>query len=611
MMKIKGTMIFKSIRKAAVLLLALFVVLLISSCSPETLELCRVGISTEETTRNLTATLSDPLNTYKVYYRSIYKGTGASYGDMKKSNSYNLLDSSSGILISQGLWEIEVLFKSENVGPSYTPSDVSSEITGSSGVIFINLNTTSISINVDTDNLGDKGNITVEYSLNHINVPATSAPNLSIELYRYNNDSFIKIDSSILVTKDKDLVCRGSLTDLEPGIYYAVFTVTGTIAQKTGTISVDSIGFVVRGGMTTKLEGTCTHSYTPASTGNIVIVNPDTPTSEKTDIRNFVNNEFTNDTIYKIDNSNGTTYYLFPDNDTFIKTLNANTNITIDTYGVNVVNTNFKDNSEKEGRTYFVLNTSTSLTLLNSVEGTQTIYGCSDSKIMSQFQTNFRLNGGTLTIGTNAKQGQLNLKGCSPKNTNIKEIKHPAIEFAPAGGTVKLIGGNSTTSDGKKLIQIEDTIIGIGTDPTITSADTTEKMNISIDIDHSYINAQGNSSMNAYGIYIDGFNRTGSITITVKNYATINSSRTTSNGCGIYIKNFNGSITINVLDNSEVKSSGNYGIHIDNCKLGAINITKSSKSTISGNESDVYINGTEKIFSANGTITIPAKNRTN
>lgn len=606
MMKIKGTMIFKSIRKAAVLLLALFVVLLISSCSPETLELCRVGISTEETTRNLTATLSDPLNTYKVYYRSIYKGTGVSYGNMSKSNSYILLDSSQGILLSQGLWEIEVIFKSNNVGPTYTPSDVTSEITGSSGVIFINLNTTSISINVDTDNLGDKGNITVEYSLNHINVPATSVPNLSIELYRYNNDSFIKIDSAILVTKDNNLVCRGSLSDLEPGIYYAVFTVTGTISQKTGTISVDSIGFVVRGGMTTKLEGTCTHSYTPASTGNIVIVNPDTPTSEKTDIRNFVNNEFTNDTIYKIDNSNGTTYYLFPDNDTFIKTLNANTNITIDTSGINVVNTNSKSNAEKDGRTYFVLNSSTSLTLYNSVEGKETFYGCSDSKIKSQYQTNFRLNGGTLTVGKYDKQGQLNLKGC-PANAKIQngQVRHPAIEFTPSGGTVKLIGGNNTTSDGEKLIQIEDSVIGIGTDPTISSDSTSGEMNISINVNNTYINAQGADDMNAYGIYINGFHKSGSITINIENKAIVRSSKTKEAGCGIYIKDFNGSITINVLGDSEVKSEGNYGIHIDNCNVGSINITKSSNSDI---DRPVFINGAPQTFSDDGKISISAKN---
>ena len=208
-----------------------------------------------------------------IYYKCLYKGTGKSYCGTTKENEYRLLDSN-GILVSQGLWEIKVIFKSEYVGNTYSPTDIKSEITGTSGVIFINLNTTIISINVNTDNLNGKGNITVEYSLNHINVPATSVPNLSIELYRYNNDSFIKIDSAILVTKDNNLVCRGSLSDLEPGIYYAVFTVTGTISQKTGTISVDSIGFVVRGGMTTQIEGTCTHSYTPASTSFDVIQKP-------------------------------------------------------------------------------------------------------------------------------------------------------------------------------------------------------------------------------------------------------------------------------------------------------------------------------------------------
>ena len=602
-MKTKGTTIFNAIRRASVIILALFVVLLISSCSPETMQLCRVGISTEDSTRNLTATIIDPLANYKIYYKCLYKGTGKSYRGMTNENEYRLLDSN-GILLSQGLWEIKVIFKSEYVGNTYSPTDITSEITGTSGVIFINLNTTNISINVNTDNLGDKGNITVEYSLNNINVPATALSNnpLSVDIYKYSNSAFQELDTTIQITKDNNLVCRGSLSGLEPGIYYAVFTVTGRISQKTGTISVDTIGFVVRSRMTTQIKGVCTHSYTPAST----------------DIKDFQNSQFTNNTIYKIDNySNSSTYYLFPTNDTFVKTLEDNTNITIDTSGINVVNTNSKNNAEKDGRTYFVLNSSTSLTLLNSEEGTKTFYGCSDSKIKSQYQTNFRLNGGTLTVGTYDKQGQLNLKGCSAdakiQNGNVR---HPAIEFTPSGGTVNLIGGNNTTSDGKKLIQIEDSVIGIGTDPTISSDSTSGEMNISINVNNTYINAQGDKdkdkdkkeSMNAYGIYINGFHKSGSIAINIENNAIVSSSKTMEAGCGIYIKDFDGSITINVLGNSEVKSTGNYGIHIDNCNVGSINITKSSESKISGKNSPVFINGVPKTFSTDGKISISAKN---
>ena len=105
MIKTKGTTIFNAIRRASVIILALFVVLLISSCSPETMQLCRVGISTEDSTRNLTATIIDPLANYKIYYKCLYKGTGKSYCGMTNENEYRLLDSN-GILVSQGLWEI-------------------------------------------------------------------------------------------------------------------------------------------------------------------------------------------------------------------------------------------------------------------------------------------------------------------------------------------------------------------------------------------------------------------------------------------------------------------------------------------------------------------------
>ena len=136
MIKTKGTTIFNAIRRASVIILALFVVLLISSCSPETMQLCRVGISTEDSTRNLTATIIDPLANYKIYYKCLYKGTGKSYCGMTNENEYRLLDSN-GILLSQGLWEINVIFKSEYVGNTYSPTDIKSEITGTSGVIFM------------------------------------------------------------------------------------------------------------------------------------------------------------------------------------------------------------------------------------------------------------------------------------------------------------------------------------------------------------------------------------------------------------------------------------------------------------------------------------------
>ena len=613
----KGITIFNAIRRASVIILAIFVVLLISSCSPETMQLCRVGISTENSTRNLTATIkTDPLANYNIYYKCLYKGTGKSYCGMTNENEYRLLDSN-GILVSQGLWEIKVIFKSEYVGNTYSPTDLKTEITGTTGDTYINLNTSKLTVTVDTSNSNIKGSISIEYSLEKIPATSLSENPLSLDIYKYDNGSFIKINTSVSLTNtNNSYVFTGSL-DIDPGIYFAVFSVTGTVNRNTGIISVDSIGFVVRSSLKTLIKGECEKYYVPVSNSNIVIVKPDSNTSgtgnpnASTDIKDFQNSQFTNNTIYKIDNSNKpTTYYLFPTNDTFVKTLDNNTNITIDTNGINIVNTNSGDNAEIDGRTYFVLNSSTSLTLLNSEEGTKTIYGCSDSKITSQYQTNFRLNGGTLTVGTYDKQGQLNLKGCSANLNDIPEgkVRHPAIEFTPSGGTVNLIGGNNTTSDGKKLIQIEDSVIGIGTDPTISSNSTSGEMNISINVNNTYINAQGADSMNAYGIYINGFHKSGSIKINIENKAIVSSSKTKEAGCGIYIEDFKGSITINVLGNSEVKSTGNYGIHIDNCNFGSINITKSSESKISGKNSPVFINGAPQTFSTDGKISISAKN---
>ena len=117
-MKTKGTTIFNTIRRASVILLALFVVLLISSCSPETMQLCRVGISTENSTRDLTATIiTDPLANYNIYYKSIYKGSGSSYGNMSDTDPYLPLPTS-GILLSQGLWEIKVVLANKVDNPA-------------------------------------------------------------------------------------------------------------------------------------------------------------------------------------------------------------------------------------------------------------------------------------------------------------------------------------------------------------------------------------------------------------------------------------------------------------------------------------------------------------
>ena len=60
--------------------------------------------------------------------------------------SYNRL-TGEGIIVSQGLWEVQVVFSNEEK-TSYTESEATSLIHATSGDIFINLNTTSITVEI-------------------------------------------------------------------------------------------------------------------------------------------------------------------------------------------------------------------------------------------------------------------------------------------------------------------------------------------------------------------------------------------------------------------------------------------------------------------------------
>ena len=100
-MKNLGMSIFKEFRRATAIILTLFVLILISSCEPETPILCRINLDTSYTSRELHAIVGSPdvSDDYNIYYKSIYKGNGASYGNMSDTDPYIPLPTS-GILLS-------------------------------------------------------------------------------------------------------------------------------------------------------------------------------------------------------------------------------------------------------------------------------------------------------------------------------------------------------------------------------------------------------------------------------------------------------------------------------------------------------------------------------
>ena len=150
-MKNKTFVLSRSVYFTTVITLGLFVISLLSSCSLDTLTLYRVNIDTSNNSRELNALVgdSDISGDFDVYYKSIYKATGSPYGNMSGSDAYISLPTE-GILLSQELWEIKVILanKVDNPDSTISVSDSYNYPNGSSGDIFINLNTSTIRISI-------------------------------------------------------------------------------------------------------------------------------------------------------------------------------------------------------------------------------------------------------------------------------------------------------------------------------------------------------------------------------------------------------------------------------------------------------------------------------
>lgn len=173
----------KRLRKVSGIILALLFISLISSCSPvsDTLTLCRVSLD-NPSSRSLTASVDSLGN--NVYVRTKYKGTGERYTNLSESEYRKI--PTEGIVVSQGLWEVQAIFSSDGEKSAYTDTDEETATLpgGTSGVIFINLSTQSISVKLDE---GTGSAVISSYTLSGT-VPEN--PSIYINLYKYNGTKF-------------------------------------------------------------------------------------------------------------------------------------------------------------------------------------------------------------------------------------------------------------------------------------------------------------------------------------------------------------------------------------------------------------------------------------
>ena len=606
-MKNLGMSIFNEFRRATAIILTLFVLILISSCSPETIELCRVGISTEYQTRNLAASITDPIQSYTKYYRTIYRGKGKSYGDMSESTIFKKLDGN-GILVSQGLWDIEILFSEKtdakidgSIGTNYA-------FIAASRNTYINLNTTSITVDIeDTENYGT-------LNINSYVLSGLSVPSATVSLYKMNenNGIFDKVSDKLPITNNNNTEYFYSASHA-PGIYYAVFHVYDTAEL----IFTDCIGFVIRSGLTTKISG----SY--AVKGESVIINP----SGTHDIKNFDGEEF-KDVIYTI-NPNEDYYEFISENNTFKKDL-KNKFVTINMNGKNIINSDTSNQGQNDKtvktRTYFDIGSGSVLNIINKADtSSPSVYG-SSVVAPSRYQTDFTVNGGTLNIGTSVfiennpgyseSNGNIAVKGAPATISSNKipngEYRHAAIDVTDKGGTINLIGGDYG-------VVLESGVRGISSDYNIKTATTNDDFNLTITMNNSSINVNGDSGISDYGIDIDGYGKNGKIVINISGKdpnqtCTIKTSGAsgTAMGYGIRIANFIGETEIYIASNAIIQSSDGYAIYIDPTCTGKVTINNQSSNVKadSNGEYALYYNGITDLSKKLkiGTTTIQASN---
>ena len=133
----------------------------------------------------------DPLGS-NIYYRTIYKGSGDFYSSNSTTN-YNKL-TSDGILVSQGLWEVQVVFSTVDKS-QYTEAEAKSLVHATSGDIFINLNTTSITVELKS---GD-GSV----QINSYNLTGSiPSPSIDVSLMYYDGSSFVSFSNPNYDIKD-------------------------------------------------------------------------------------------------------------------------------------------------------------------------------------------------------------------------------------------------------------------------------------------------------------------------------------------------------------------------------------------------------------------------
>lgn len=552
-----------------------------------------------------------------------------------------------GIVVSQGLWEVQAIFSSDGKPSTYTDEEAKTLPGGTSGVIFINLSTQSISVKLDE---GTGSAVISSYTLSGT-VPEN--PSIEVKLYQYNGTQFeilagteyANFVSGTLNSTTK--VFSNTITSLPTGYYYAVFTVRSSSTVK----AVDTIGFVIRKGLKTTITGSCSNYYS-TSGGSIYLdpveeKKPVDSTKTTIDIKPTTNNQNEIVTVSK-EIASGNTYVIQgvtnTDTNTTEITLGHPTSDDLNSPRLNVpknkeirfaLNLNGTviylsklqkngDKSQNESALVANLTSKSFMTIYNNnTSGNSATFAILEEvidetnwKILNRrVQTNIIVNNSQLNVvGKNAtdpiSNGDIVLIGPEDSHTNLLsgEYRQGAINLEGGGGTINLDGNvkvnglcgisswhvqstTTTTTKETSLSGNQNINItlrnGASIDTVSTSASevqTSEKNNKKVYTDFA----------SAHGIYIYGDstnNPEETINITLDGASITTTSAGIKTSAGIRIENFSGKVTINIT-NSKITATNGYAMYFSNCPDVTINYKGTNK--INGSEGKII--GTVKEY---------------
>ena len=606
----------------AILVLAVLVLFaVLSSCSAEnpSVILCNVKLDTEESSRSFDdPSYSNNLSECRITYCATYQGSGSCYGDTK--GIYVDYDKSKGIVLSQGLWNIDCIWIKEVEKEDGSTKQLTIA-SGSTGSIWVNLNTKSFLIYLDERtgfgsvsikynvkcNDNSVNNIRIEYSISKWESPSSKEEIEITEAPEYS------------VGNEPDSLRVFSLhkSNISVGKYLLVIKVFDTEAQPNALLFTDVLGFMVREGLTTEINGKCFVKKDVSGSNEYIYwdENPASPPvsgennktnvgGENTDLNTIKNIE--NEHIYIINSDGGNNMELghtgvAGDNNRIITPKSSETN-PVD-FGINLNGTDVTlttANGTHETYVVIELPSYSELTLFNNngnLAGKEATWAFVNRTPLAQqdrrFESNVVMDGGSLNIvGTNSPSGLSNgdvvFRGPVATDSDNEATlvfnqtrKQGAINFNSKGGTVVVDGrvsfeasvgfsSWSTSKPGKGQYTntiTEDTNINVTIKNGATVSVVGDKQT-----DDRYIDT-------AYGAYLRCSGRGGAINFLLDNGKIIASGSGSNDESGIRIDDFKkGTINITLKNGSVISSSSGSGLYFKNCAGSTINVMIASDS---------------------------------